>query len=125
MPLTVSRPVQLGLNAADSSIPADFPLYAQVLDITAALGTLPERLADLAEADGSVGTAASFVLARGNGERSPLELMKWFDTNYHYLVAEIGPGMRFAAVAHQLAHTVWRHKQNGATLRPVLVGPVT
>ncbi|MET4060191.1 5-methyltetrahydropteroyltriglutamate--homocysteine methyltransferase [Arthrobacter sp. UYP6] len=122
---TVSRLVELGLNAADSSIPADFALYDQVLDTTAALGALPARFADLADADGSVGTAASFILARGHGERPPLELTKWFDTNYHYLVPEIGPETPFTAVAHQLADTIRRHRENGAVLRPVLVGPVT
>ena len=122
---TVSHLTSLGLNPAESSIPADFALYDQVLDTTTALGALPSRFADLAEEDGSVSTAASFVLARGNGERPPLEMTKWFDTNYHYLVPEIGPGTPFTAVAHQLAGTVRRHKANGAVLRPVLVGPVT
>jgi len=122
---TVRRLVQLGLDAADSSIPADFALYDQVLDTTAALGALPSRFADLADSDGGVGTAASFVLARGDGERAPLELTKWFDTNYHYLVPEIGPETRFAAVAHQLAGIIRRQKDRGAVLRPVLVGPVT
>ena len=122
---TVNRLVELGLNAADSSIPADFALYDQVLDTTAALGALPSRFADLAGGDGSVSTAASFILARGSGERPPLEMTKWFDTNYHFLVPEIGPETPFTAVAHQLADTIRRHRANGAVLRPVLVGPVT
>ncbi|MCG2624926.1 5-methyltetrahydropteroyltriglutamate--homocysteine S-methyltransferase [Arthrobacter sp. I2-34] len=122
---TVRRLVQLGLDAADSSIPADFALYDQVLDTTAALGALPARFADLAAEDGSVGTAAYFTLARGDGQRPPLELTKWFDTNYHYLVPEIGPETTFVAAAHQLAGIIRRQKDRGAVLRPVLVGPVT
>ncbi|EMY32403.1 5-methyltetrahydropteroyltriglutamate--homocysteine S-methyltransferase, partial [Arthrobacter crystallopoietes BAB-32] len=122
---TVRRLVQLGLGQDDSSIPADFALYDQVLDTTAALGALPSRFADLAGGDGAVSTAASFILARGDGERAPLELTKWFDTNYHYLVPEIGPETRFAAVAHELAGIIRRQKDRGAVLRPVLVGPVT
>ncbi|MFD1214190.1 5-methyltetrahydropteroyltriglutamate--homocysteine S-methyltransferase, partial [Arthrobacter sp. GCM10027362] len=122
---TVERLAALGLDAADSSIPADFALYDQVLDATAALGALPARFADLAAEDGSVDTAGYFTLARGDGQRPPLELTKWFDTNYHYLVPEIGPGTPFAAVAHRLAGIIGRQRGRGAVLRPVLVGPVT
>jgi 5-methyltetrahydropteroyltriglutamate--homocysteine methyltransferase len=122
---TVERLVDLGLDAADSSIPADFALYDQVLDATAALGALPSRFEDLARADGSVDDAAYFTLARGDGDRPPLELTKWFDTNYHYLVPEIGEGTTFAAVAHRLTAIVRRQRGRGAVLRPVLVGPVT
>ncbi|MDN4610055.1 5-methyltetrahydropteroyltriglutamate--homocysteine S-methyltransferase [Arthrobacter burdickii] len=122
---TVARLVELGLDRGDSSIPADFALYDQVLDATAALGALPARFADLAAEDGSVDTAGYFTLARGDGERAPLELTKWFDTNYHYLVPEIGPGTPFVAVAHGLTATVRRQRERGTVLRPVLVGPVT
>ncbi|WP_104119315.1 5-methyltetrahydropteroyltriglutamate--homocysteine S-methyltransferase [Arthrobacter sp. B1805] len=122
---TVSRLVELGLGGEDSSIPADFALYDQVLDVTAALGALPTRFADLAEQDGSIGTAAYFTLARGDGERAPLELTKWFDSNYHYLVPEIGVATTFTAVAHRLTAIVRRQRERGAVLRPVLVGPVT
>ncbi|NKX55125.1 5-methyltetrahydropteroyltriglutamate--homocysteine S-methyltransferase [Arthrobacter mobilis] len=122
---TVESLANLGLDAADSSIPADFALYDQVLDTTAALGALPARFADLAAEDGSVGTAAYFTLARGDGQRPPLELTKWFDTNYHYLVPEIGPGTPFAAAVHRLSGIIRRQRERGAVLRPVLVGPVT
>ncbi|MEE1622355.1 5-methyltetrahydropteroyltriglutamate--homocysteine S-methyltransferase [Zafaria sp. J156] len=122
---TVARLVELGLDAQDSSIPADFALYDQVLDTTAALGALPRRFADLAASDGSVDTAGYFTLARGDAERAPLELTKWFDTNYHYLVPEIGPDTAFAPLAHRLSSTIARHAAAGSVLRPVLVGPVT
>jgi len=122
---TVARLEQLGLNRTDSSIPADFALYDQVLDATAALGALPARFADLAVEDGAVDLAGYFTLARGDGQRPPLELTKWFDTNYHYLVPEIGPDTPLRAAAHRLAGIVRRHRDAGSTLRPVLVGPIT
>ncbi|MBM6622778.1 5-methyltetrahydropteroyltriglutamate--homocysteine S-methyltransferase [Micrococcaceae bacterium RIT802] len=122
---TVDRLAALGLDSTDSSIPADFSLYDQVLDATAALGALPTRFADLAGPDGSVDTAGYFTLARGDAERAPLEMTKWFDTNYHYLVPEIGPDTAFAPLAHALTTLVARHRRSGNTLRPVLVGPVT
>ncbi|RZU62452.1 5-methyltetrahydropteroyltriglutamate--homocysteine S-methyltransferase [Zhihengliuella halotolerans] len=122
---TIDRLVELGLSASDSSIPADFALYDQVLDTTAALGALPTRFADLAGTDGEVDTDAYFTLARGDKERQPLEMTKWFDTNYHYLVPEIGPTTTFRALADRLAGIVQRQSARGNTLRPVLVGPVT
>ncbi|MGJ9403062.1 5-methyltetrahydropteroyltriglutamate--homocysteine S-methyltransferase [Arthrobacter sp. KK5.5] len=122
---TIDRLTGLGLGAADSSIPADFALYDQVLDTTAALGALPTRFADLAESDGSLDTDGYFTLARGDAERPPLEMTKWFDTNYHYLVPEIGPDTTFAPLAHRLTSLVARQSRRGNTLRPVLVGPVT
>ncbi|WP_309081307.1 5-methyltetrahydropteroyltriglutamate--homocysteine S-methyltransferase [Zhihengliuella sp.] len=122
---TIDRLVELGLSAQDSSIPADFALYDQVLDTTAALGALPQRFADLAGADGEIGTDAYFTLARGDKERQPLEMTKWFDTNYHYLVPEIGPTTVFRPLADRLAGIVKRQSARGNTLRPVLVGPVT
>ncbi len=122
---TISRLTELGLSATDSSIPADFSLYDQVLDATVALGALPSRFADLAGPDGSIDTAGYFTLARGDAERQPLEMTKWFDTNYHYLVPEIGPDTTFAPLAHALTTLISAHRGAGRTLRPVLVGPVT
>ncbi|MGO2002798.1 5-methyltetrahydropteroyltriglutamate--homocysteine S-methyltransferase [Arthrobacter rhombi] len=122
---TISRLTELGLSATDSSIPADFSLYDQVLDATVALGALPSRFADLAGPDGSIDTAGYFTLARGDAERQPLEMTKWFDTNYHYLVPEIGPRTTFAPLAHALTTLISEHRGAGRTLRPVLVGPVT
>ncbi|MGQ1796113.1 5-methyltetrahydropteroyltriglutamate--homocysteine S-methyltransferase [Kocuria oceani] len=122
---TYRRLVELGLGAQDASLPAAFPLYDQVLDTTVALGAVPSRFADLAGADGRLDLDAGFVLARGDAGRAPLELTKWFDTNYHYLVPEIGPGTPFTASAGRLVADVRRAAEHGFTVRPVLVGPVS
>ena len=122
---THRRLVELGLGARDSSLPAAFPLYDQVLDTTVALGAVPARFADLADAEGRLGLDASFVLARGDAGRAPLELTKWFDTNYHYLVPEIGPETPLRATADRLVADVRRAAAHGFTVRPVLVGPVS
>jgi 5-methyltetrahydropteroyltriglutamate--homocysteine methyltransferase len=122
---THRRLVELGLGARDSSLPAAFPLYDQVLDTAVALGAVPTRFADLADAEGRLGLDASFVLARGDAGRAPLELTKWFDTNYHYLVPEIGPETPFRATADRLVADVRRAAAHGFTVRPVLVGPVS
>jgi len=122
---TYRRLVELGLGAQDSSLPAAFPLYDQVLDTTTALGAVPSRFADLAGADGGLDLDASFVLARGDAGRPPLELTKWFDTNYHYLVPEIGPATPFRAHPERLVADVRRAAEHGFAVRPVLVGPVS
>ena len=86
-----TRLTGLGLGAEDASIPSDFSYYDQVLDVAAQVGAVPSRFADLQDDDGAVDLAGYFVLARGEGDRAPLEMTKWFDSNYHYLVPEIGP----------------------------------
>ncbi len=122
---TRERLAALGLGRADSSIPESFSYYDQVHDAAVAVGVLPERFADLREADGSIGLGAYFTAARGAGEHLPLEMTKWFDTNYHYLVPEIGPETAFSLSSDRLARHVAEAKADGFTVRPVLVGPVT
>lgn len=122
---TRERLAALGLGRDDSSIPETFSYYDQVLDAAAAVGAIPERFAALREADGTVGLAAYFTAARGAGEDAPLEMTKWFDTNYHYLVPEIGPETPFALSSDRFARQVAEAAADGFTVRPVVVGPVT
>ncbi|MFH8251018.1 5-methyltetrahydropteroyltriglutamate--homocysteine S-methyltransferase [Microbacterium sp. B2969] len=122
---TRERLAGLGLGRDDSSIPESFSYYDQVLDAAVAVGALPERFAHLRDADGSIGLAAYFTAARGAGELAPLELTKWFDTNYHYLVPEIGPETVFALSTDRFARQVAEARADGYVTRPVVVGPVT
>jgi len=122
---TRERLAELGLGRSDSSIPETFSYYDQVLDAAAAVGALPERFAELRDADGSIGLAAYFTAARGAGFDAPLEMTKWFDTNYHYLVPEIGPETAFAPSSDRFARHVAEARADGFTVRPVIVGPVT
>jgi len=122
---TRERLAALGLGRTDSSIPESFSYYDQVLDAAAAVGVLPERFADLRAEDGTIGLTAYFTAARGAGENLPLEMTKWFDTNYHYLVPEIGPETVFSLSSDRLARQVAEAKADGFTVRPVVVGPVT
>ncbi|WP_137846211.1 5-methyltetrahydropteroyltriglutamate--homocysteine S-methyltransferase [Microbacterium sp. 2FI] len=122
---TRTRLAELGLGRDDSSIPESFSFYDQVLDAALAVGALPERFAALRGEDGSIGLDAYFTAARGEGESAPLEMTKWFDTNYHYLVPEIGPETAFALSHDRFARQVAEAKAEGFTVRPVVVGPVT
>ena len=122
---TRGRLAQLGLGRDDSSIPESFSLYDPVLDAALAIGALPARFDALREPDGSIGLAATFAAARGSGDQPPLELTKWFDTNYHYLVPEIGPETVFAPSSERLVRQFAEAREDGFVTRPVLVGPVT
>ncbi|KQQ04158.1 MULTISPECIES: 5-methyltetrahydropteroyltriglutamate--homocysteine S-methyltransferase [unclassified Rathayibacter] len=121
---TRERLLALGLGRDDSSIPEAHSFYDQVLDTTVAVGAIPERFADLVVA-GSLDLAGYFTLARGDGDRAPLEMTKWFDSNYHYLVPEIGPETVFSLADTRRVREVEEARETGFTTRPVLVGPVT
>jgi 5-methyltetrahydropteroyltriglutamate--homocysteine methyltransferase len=122
---TRRRLASLGLGAGDSSIPESFSFYDQVLDLAVAVGALPARFANLRTADGSIPLSAYFTIARGDDDRAPLEMTKWFDTNYHYLVPEIGSETPFALSSDRFAAQVREAIADGFVTRPVLVGPVT
>jgi len=122
---TRERLVSLGLGADDSSIPEAFSFYDQVLDAAVTVGAVPTRFADLVAADGTIDLAGYFTIARGAGQNTPAEMTKWFDSNYHYLVPEIGPETDFHLASDRLLRQVAEATAAGYTTRPVIVGPVT
>ncbi|MET8701113.1 5-methyltetrahydropteroyltriglutamate--homocysteine S-methyltransferase [Kitasatospora sp. NPDC004723] len=100
----------------------DFSLYDHVLDTTVAVGAIPARHRAAVEADPLDGY---FAMARGTQEAAPLEMTKWFDTNYHYLVPELGPGTAFTANSGKPVAELAEALAAGHRARPVLVGPVS
>ncbi|MEV5930320.1 5-methyltetrahydropteroyltriglutamate--homocysteine S-methyltransferase [Streptomyces cellulosae] len=100
----------------------DFSYYDHVLDTTVMVGAIPERHRAAVEADATDGY---FAMARGTQEVAPLEMTKWFDTNYHYLVPELGPDTVFTADSGKQVGELKEALAQGLTARPVLVGPVT
>ncbi|MFC5501382.1 5-methyltetrahydropteroyltriglutamate--homocysteine S-methyltransferase [Lysinimonas soli] len=122
---TRDRLAALGLGKTDSSIPESFSYYDQMLDAAVTVGAVPSRFADLVDGDGALDLADVFTLARGEGDRAPLEMTKWFDSNYHYLVPEIGPDTAFHLASERLVREVEEARADGFTTRPVIVGPVT
>ncbi|MFQ6141869.1 5-methyltetrahydropteroyltriglutamate--homocysteine S-methyltransferase [Streptomyces seoulensis] len=100
----------------------DFSYYDHVLDATVMVGAIPERHRAAVDADALDGY---FAMARGTQEVAPLEMTKWFDTNYHYLVPELGPDTVFAADSAKQVAELKEALAQGLTARPVLVGPVT
>ncbi len=122
---TRERLASLGLGRTDSSIPESFSYYDQVLDATATFGAVPSRFASLLDANGHLDLAGYFTLARGEGDHAPLEMTKWFDSNYHYLVPEIGPETVFRLTSDRIVHEFEEARAAGFLTRPVIVGPVT
>ncbi|MGO3043490.1 MAG: 5-methyltetrahydropteroyltriglutamate--homocysteine S-methyltransferase, partial [Corynebacterium casei] len=114
---TYARLKDLGLNE-DYAIPADVALYDQVLETSLTVGVVG---GDAAE----VSLEEEFALARGNAERAPLEMTKWFDTNYHYIVPEIADEQKFIARPQRVVRLVEEARAQGHAVRPYLVGPVT
>lgn len=119
------RLVDLGLDASSGAVPGSFSYYDQVLDVVALLGAVPSRFAPLTDEKGALDLAGYFTVARGAGEDAPLEMTKWFDTNYHYLVPEISESTPFRFADDRVVRQFVEAKDAGVVTRPVVVGPVT
>ncbi|ALR13570.1 5-methyltetrahydropteroyltriglutamate--homocysteine S-methyltransferase [Mycobacteroides saopaulense] len=103
------------------SVPVNtFSYYDQVLDTAVLLGALPPRVAGIAD-----DLDRYFAAARGNDDATPLEMTKWFDTNYHYLVPEIGPDTQFTLNPAKLFGELKEAQALDVPARPVVVGPIT
>ena len=104
----------------------DFSLYDHVLDTAAMLGAFPERYGSAGEA---VSLSSYFAMARGSqaaGRDLPaLEMTKWFDTNYHYIVPEVDSQQRFRLSFTKAIDHFEEARALGVKTRPVLLGPVT
>ena len=119
------RVTAAGLKADDYSIPATFSYYDQVLDVVRLFTLVPERLAEAKDARGLLDLPGYFALARGTETLPPLEMTKWFDTNYHYLVPEIGSGTEIKLNLEAIDEQLEVAKQAGVKVRPQIVGPLT
>ena len=106
-------------NGLLGSLPDSSTLYDQVLDTTVLLGATPPRFA------GKSGLDLYFSLARGDAQNPPLEMTKYFDTNYHYLVPEIGPDTHIGLTDVRVINRARALRAEGIDVRPVIVGPVT
>ncbi|MET3926378.1 5-methyltetrahydropteroyltriglutamate--homocysteine S-methyltransferase [Devosia sp. 2618] len=116
-----ARHWQLQHQAGIDIIPSnDFSFYDHMLDMTAALGAIPPRFAGI---DNPL--ALYFAMARGTKDAPAMEMTKWFDTNYHYIVPEFHAGQRFVLSTRKALDQYSEAKALGIETRPVIVGPVT
>ena len=100
----------------------DFAYYDQMLTLSALLGALPARFGF----DPTALTLAQYYeLARGNAAQPAMEMTKWFDTNYHYLVPELGPHTTFDGGVEWLFDEIDEALALNLPVKPVLIGPIT
>jgi 5-methyltetrahydropteroyltriglutamate--homocysteine methyltransferase len=100
----------------------DFAWYDQVLNMTVLLGAVPERFGWDGE---TPGLDLYFRLARGGEDQPAMEMTKWFDTNYHYIVPEFRRDTAFRVGAEWLFAELEEAKSLRLNPKPVLIGPIT
>jgi 5-methyltetrahydropteroyltriglutamate--homocysteine methyltransferase len=113
---TWRRLAELGLAGLPSNT---FSWYDHVLDQAVLLGAVPDRYRGVSIED------TYLAMARGTPVLAPLRMTKWFDTNYHYLVPEIGPDTVFRPDPGKPVGELREAARLGLATRPVLLGPVT
>ena len=115
---------QLQKNAGIAHIPSnDFSFYDQVLDTSCLLGCVPERFGW--NGRDAIGLETYFSMARGSKEAPAMEMTKWFDTNYHYIVPEFEKGQTLKLSSTKIFDEFLEAKEAGILTRPVLISPIT
>jgi 5-methyltetrahydropteroyltriglutamate--homocysteine methyltransferase len=100
----------------------DFSLYDHMLDMTATLGAVPLRYE---WEGGQVDLDTYFRMARGGEGVTAMEMTKWFDTNYHYIVPEFHPGQSFQLSSDRLFEQAREAQDAGFEAKVVLPGPLS
>jgi 5-methyltetrahydropteroyltriglutamate--homocysteine methyltransferase len=112
-----------GLDQVSSN---DFSLYDHMLDMAVAVGAIPARYRGLEDP-----LSRYFAMARGLQDHAvgldvpALEMTKWFDTNYHYIVPELEPDQAFKLEPSKILREIAEARELGLDPRPVIPGPVT
>ncbi|MBC7390449.1 MAG: 5-methyltetrahydropteroyltriglutamate--homocysteine S-methyltransferase [Opitutaceae bacterium] len=118
-------------NAGIDLIPCnDFSFYDHVLDMTLTVGAIPTRFFPLTQRRNFLESDLYFAMARGYQKEdmdiTAMEMTKWFDTNYHYLVPEFQKNQQFNLFSEKVLNDFIEAKRVlGATPKAVLIGPVS
>jgi 5-methyltetrahydropteroyltriglutamate--homocysteine methyltransferase len=107
----------------------DFSFYDHVLDHSFMFGAIPKRYHAVIQQAGNEELDLYFAMARGyqkNGlDITAMEMTKWFDTNYHYIVPEFYKDQQFKLFSNKIIDEFYDAKQLGIVTKPVMIGPVT
>jgi len=107
----------------------DFSFYDHVLDHSLSFGAIPKRYNEVILKKGNSELDLYFAMARGYQKDGldvvAMEMTKWFDTNYHYIVPEFHKDQPFKLFSTKIIDEFYEAKQIGITTKPVLIGPVT
>ncbi len=113
-------------NGVDYICSNDFSFYDQVLDTICLVGSIPERYK---HKDHEVSFKTYFAMARGSQTKDldvpALEMTKWFDTNYHYLVPEFSKNQKFKLSSNKPFDEFDEAKKLGFNTKPIILGPLT
>jgi 5-methyltetrahydropteroyltriglutamate--homocysteine methyltransferase len=114
---------QMQKDAGIDALPCnDFSLYDRMLDMAVLLGCVPQRH----KAVGAPGSLdVYFSMARGSKNATAMEMTKWFDTNYHYIVPEFEDRQAFSVAGTKVFDELQESRKAGFISFPVLIGPVT
>lgn len=107
---------------ADYVAVGDFTFYDHILDLQVATGAIPARFGFDSQ---NLSLEQFFQLARGNKDQFAIEMTKWFDTNYHYLVPEFHADTEFKANAKHYVQQLKEAQALGLKAKPTVVGPLT
>ncbi|MBD0831754.1 5-methyltetrahydropteroyltriglutamate--homocysteine S-methyltransferase [Aestuariibaculum sediminum] len=114
---------ELGIDLIPSN---DFSLYDQVLDTCLSVGCIPQRYKSIEQTND---LELYFAMARGlqndDIDVTAMEMTKWFDTNYHYIVPEFEKNQSFAYYSNKITEEFKEALALGIKTKPVLIGPVT
>jgi 5-methyltetrahydropteroyltriglutamate--homocysteine methyltransferase len=121
---------QLQRDAGIDLIPSnDFSFYDQILDMSLSVGAIPERYHDVILNKKNSELDLYFAMARGYQQDdldiTAMEMTKWFDTNYHYIVPEFKKTQTFKLFSTKIIDEFYEAKQVGILTKPVLIGPVS
>ena len=97
----------------------DFSLYDNMLDMAVTLNAIPKRFATLKNEE------QYFAMARGNKESVAMEMTKWFNTNYHYIVPELSLEDEYKLNASKIINEYNEAKKSGIQTKINLIGPIT
>lgn len=100
----------------------DFSLYDHILDMTTLLGAIPHRFGNTGD---KISPDLYFAMARGTADQPAMEMTKWFNTNYHYIVPEFDDTTQFRLASDRLFQEIEDAKALGITAKAVLIGPLT
>ena len=107
----------------------DFSFYDHVLDHSLTFGAIPKRYNEVILKKGNSELDLYFAMARGYQKEGldvvAMEMTKWFDTNYHYIVPEFYKDQPFKLFSTKIIDEFYEAKQLGITTKPVLIGPVS
>ena len=117
---------QMQKDAGIDLIPSnDFSLYDQVLDMSLMLGAIPTRYQALQNDEQGLYFAMARGVQKDGIDINAMEMTKWFDTNYHYIVPEFFKDQQFSYFSKKAVNQFNEAKSAGILTKPVVIGPVT